>query len=226
MPGGEGQPAATVSKVTEHHVDEMIDTLCAEFAEEFTREEITQVMADSVQRLAVQARVEEFLPVLAYRYTRERLKSVSRASARQEGTWDVVYVSLSGSGRAQLAAALTGWLTDGSVTVHAAGTGAGHGVDDAVAEVIEELGIDVSEAFARPASPEVLRAADVIVTMGHSVGEVEIPEGVRRLDWRVGDPVGADVDEARRVRGDIEQRVRALLEELGAPVREDRTAPT
>jgi arsenate reductase (thioredoxin) len=58
------------------------------------------------------------------------------------------------------------------------------------------------------------------VTMGRSVGAVEIPEGVRHVDWRVGDPVGADIEEARRVREDIARRVRALLEELGAPVRD------
>jgi arsenate reductase (thioredoxin) len=67
----------------------------------------------------------------------------------------------------------------------------------------------------RPSTDEVLRAADVVVTMGHSVGAVEIPEAVRHVDWRVGDPAGADLAEVRRVRGDIERRLRALLEELG-----------
>ena len=65
-----------------------------------------------------------------------------------------------------------------------------------------------------------LRAADVVVTMGHSVGAVEVPESVRRVDWRVGDPTGADFDEVRRVRDDIERRVRALLDELGVAVAE------
>ena len=73
---------------------------------------------------------------------------------------------------------------------------------------------DTSESFTRPVSTEVLASADVIVTMGLSVGVVETPDGVRREDWRVGDPVGATIEEARRVRDDIERRVRTLLEEL------------
>lgn len=77
--------------------------------------------------------------------------------------------------------------------------------------MIEELGIDVSEAFARPITPEVLGGSDVIVTMGHSVGVFEIPPGIRHEDWRVGDLVGAPLAEVRRVRADIETRVHALL---------------
>jgi hypothetical protein len=52
-------------------------------------------------------------------------------------------------------------------------------------------------------TPEVLGATDVVVTMGHSVGVFDIPDGVRHEDWRVGDPVGAQLDEVRRVREDI-----------------------
>lgn len=60
-----------------------------------------------------------------------------------------------------------------------------------------------------------MRATDVIVRMGHSVGVVEIPQGVRHEDWRVGDPIGAPTDEVRHVRHDIEYRVRAPLDDLG-----------
>jgi arsenate reductase len=63
-------------------------------------------------------------------------------------------------------------------------------------------------------SSDILGAADVVVTMGHSVGAVELPEGARHEDWRVGDPVGASLEEVRRVREDIERRVRDLLVEL------------
>jgi arsenate reductase (thioredoxin) len=80
-----------------------------------------------------------------------------------------------------------------------------------------ELGVDLSEAFAKPLSREVLEAADVVVTLGRSVGAVEIPERTRHEDWRVGDPSGAPVDEVRRVREDIDRRVAVLLAELESP---------
>ena len=150
---------------------------------------------------------------LSYRFARERLAAVARTRG---GQLDVVFVSLSGGGRAQLAAALTTRLSGGKVLAHCAGTATNGDVDPAVELVIGELGIDTSELFARPVSNEVIGSADVVITMGLSVGVVDPPADVRREDWRVGDPSGATVDEARRVRDDIERRVRTLLDELGA----------
>ena len=221
----EQQTNTNVSEVTQYHVDELLDALCAEFGDDFSRDQVETMLNDSLERLAGQAAVEDFLPVLAHRYTRERLKSLLRWDERAAGTWDVVFVSLSGGGRGQLAAALTTALSGGAVSVHAAGSQVGAGVDPAVAQSLEEVGIDVSDAYARPVSAEVLRGADVIVSMGRSVGAFEVPEGTaRRVDWRVGDPLGADLAEVRRVRDDVERRVRALLDELGCPAAELRRA--
>ena len=50
-----------------------------------------------------------------------------------------------------------------------------------------------------PLTGEALDGADVIVTMGRSVGDVR-PPGSRHEDWRIGDPVGAELDEVRRLR--------------------------
>ena len=202
-----------IGEVTRHHVEEMTDALVGEFGDRFDREQIAALMQDSVARLAGQAEVEDFLPVLAHRFTRERLSSLARSG---EAGLDIVFVSLSGGGRGQIAAALTTLLSNGSVSVHAAGTASGGVIDPSVQAVIDELAIDTSDAFNRPVSTEILSSADVVVTMGLSVGVVDVPEGVRREDWRVGDPVGATIEEARRVRGDIERRVRSLLDELGA----------
>jgi arsenate reductase (thioredoxin) len=132
-----------------------------------------------------------------------------------EGAWDVVFVSLSGGGRGQIAAAITAKLSDRRVSVHSAGTATRAEIDPQVRTAIAELGLDPSEEFARPVTDDILRGADVIVTMGHSVGVVDMPEGVRHEDWRVGDRIGAPLAEIRRVRDDIDCRVRALLGELG-----------
>jgi arsenate reductase (thioredoxin) len=210
--------SSDVDAVTQHHVEEMVDRLVAEFGDRFERPRIEELMADSVRQLAGGANVEDFVPVLAYRFARERLTSLSRT----EGTGaDVVFVSLSGGGRGQIAAALTSLLSNGAVTAHAAGTSQ-HGVlDPTVQEAIRELGADLTDAYVRPVSQDILVGADVIVTLGHSVGEVEFPDGVRHEDWRVGDPIGASLEEVRRVRDDIERRVRALLSELEVDVRDD-----
>jgi len=200
--------------VTRRRLDSFVEQLVAEFDGRFDADEVRALLDDSAARLAQSAAVPDFLPPLAYRLTRERLQSLERGEG--DGVRrDVVFVSLSGGGRGQIAAALTSLLAGDRVAVHAAGTAIGAGIDDAVASAIGELGIDVSEAFARPITPEVLGGTDVVVTMGHSVGVFEIPPGVRHEDWRVGDPTGAPLEEVRRVRADIEHRVRSLLEELG-----------
>jgi MFS family permease/protein-tyrosine-phosphatase len=215
----------SLDPATTHQIQRMVNDLCAEFAEEFTRAEIEEVMDDSVERIGETARFSDFLPLMAYRFTCERLKAITRARGEDvEGAWDVVFVSLSGGGRGQIAAALTAKLSGKRVSVHSAGTAARAEIDPQVRAVIEEIGLDPDEEFARPVTDEVLRGADVIVTMGHSVGVIEIPEGARHEDWRIGDPIGAPVDEIRRVRSDIEYRVRRLLTVLGAPGAEPAVA--
>ena len=203
----------------QHQIDRNVDDLCSEFAGSFDRRQIEEVMNDSVERVVETARVFDFVPLMAYRFTRERLHAIRRARDQEaEGAWDVVFVSLSGGGRGQIAAALTALLSGNRVYVHSAGTAVQGEVDSGVRTVIAELGIDPDEAFARPVTDEVLRAADVIVTMGHSVGVIEIPRGIPREDWRIGDPIGAPIAEIQRVRADIEYRVRALLTDLGVPI--------
>lgn len=206
--------------VTQRRLDSLTDDLIEEFAGQFDPQLIRALMADSAARLADSAAIPDYLPPLAYRLTKERLHASARTDAGREhaAQRDVVFVSLSGGGRGQIAAALTSLLAGDTVNVHSAGTAVRGQIDPAVASAISELGIDVSEAFAHPMTPEVLDATDVVVTMGHSVGVFEIPPGVRHEDWRVGDPVGAPLEEVRRVRADIEHRVRTLLARLDIDV--------
>src|SRR5262245_28591353 len=167
-----------LDSATRYKLETMIAELEREFGGEFDRSRIEELTADSVERLSGAAVVAEFLPILAYRFTRERLLALRRSDTSGDSL-DVVFVSLSGGGRGQLASALTARLSGGVVTARAAGTAAEADLDPSVRTVLEELGIDTSEAFVRPATDEVFRAADLIVTMGHSVGAVDIPEGVR-----------------------------------------------
>ena len=212
----------SLDPTTQHHLGKRLDELCSEFAGQFERREIEEVMNDSLQRLLTTAKVLDFVPLMTYRFTRERLNAITRAQRQNAvGAWDVVFVSLSGGGRGQIAAALTTLLSKNRVSVHSAGTAVRGPIDPGVRAVIDELGLDPDEPFARPVTDEVLLAANVIVTMGHSVGVIDIPQHVRHDDWRVGDPIGAPIPEIRRVRADIEYRVRALLTDLGIPTIND-----
>jgi protein-tyrosine-phosphatase len=77
-----------------------------------------------------------------------------------------------------------------------------------------EVGIDISGEYPKPWTDEVLRAADVVVTMGCGDACPLFP-GKRYLDWELPDPAGLDVAAVRPIRDEIEHRVIDLLGELG-----------
>ena len=76
-----------------------------------------------------------------------------------------------------------------------------------------ELGLDVAKEFPKPLTDEVVRAADVVITMGCGDACPLYP-GKRYLDWELEDPDGLPLATVRRIRDDIEERVQTLLAEL------------
>jgi protein-tyrosine-phosphatase len=80
-----------------------------------------------------------------------------------------------------------------------------------------EVGIDITAEFPKPWTDEIVRAADVVVTMGCGDTCPYFP-GKRYEDWELDDPAGHDVAAVRPIRDEIERRVRALLGALGIPI--------
>ena len=188
--------------------------LVEEFGDVYDRETIESTLQESVRSLSPNG-VTPYVHILAERFTRERLRAQAQTEQRIEKTVpEVVFVSLTGGGRAQMGAAMLAHRAGDAVSVHCAGSDAGDEIDQNVRVALGEIGIELDEAFVRPVTSEVLAAADVVVTMGRSVGEVDIPGSTRHEDWRVGDPAGADLGEVRRVRDDIVRRIDALAAEL------------
>jgi arsenate reductase (thioredoxin) len=203
-----------LNETTRLHVEKAVEALVEEFGDVHSRDTVQRVMDDSLRQLVGDAQVDDFVPTLAHRFARERLKALGRAHGPESALPDVLFIGLGDTGRGQIAAALVTLRSEGGIVAHSAGSTAQSAIDPGVVEVMAELGVDLTEAYAKPLSREVLEAADVVVTMGRSVGAVELPGGTRHLDWRVGDPSGAPVDEIRRVRDDIGRRVEALVAEL------------
>ena len=127
---------------------------------------------------------------------------------------EVLFVCVHNAGRSQMAAALLDHLSDGSVTVRSAGSEPAARVNPVVVAAMEEIGLDVSREFPKPLTGDAVEAADVVITMG--CGDAcPIYPGKRYEDWELDDPAGADLDAVRRIRDQIEVRVRGLLAELG-----------
>ncbi|HYA00863.1 MAG TPA: arsenate reductase ArsC, partial [Candidatus Binatia bacterium] len=101
----------------------------------------------------------------------------------------------------------------GRVRVRSAGSEPADRLNPTVIEAMAELGLDLGKAFPKPLTEEVVRAADVVVTMG--CGDAcPVFLGKQYLDWQIDDPAGQSLATARRIRDEIEVRVEALLAEL------------
>jgi len=126
---------------------------------------------------------------------------------------EVLFVCVHNAGRSQMAAGLLRHRSEGRVLVTSAGSEPADAVNPVAVEAMHELGIDIGAALPRKLETEAVRVADVVVTMG--CGDVcPVFPGKRYEDWDVEDPAGRDLEAVRRIRDDIDARVRALLETL------------
>jgi len=203
----------TLDPVTRHHIEQAASRLSEDFAGIFSEETIARYMAESTDLLG-ETKINVFVPVLAHRYTRERL----RALAQAEGIVDkeqpeVLFVCVQNAGRSQMAAGLLKLRSRGRVHVRTAGSNPAEEINPNAVAALEELGVDMSEEFPKPLTDEVVRAADVVITMG--CGDAcPIYPGKKYEDWVLDDPAGQDLDTVRRIRDEIDQRVQTLIAEL------------
>ena len=199
--------------VTQHHVRQAAAALAEEFAGIYSEQTIERYIGDSLDLLGG-ARINVFVPVLAHRFARERL----RALAQSEGTIvkeqpEVLFVCVQNAGRSQMAAGLVKLRSEDRVHVRSAGSAPGEEINPAVVEAMTELGVDMSEEFPKPLTDEVVRAADVVITMGCGDACPLYP-GKRYEDWELEDPAGKDLATVRRIRDEIDGRVQALIADL------------
>jgi arsenate reductase len=126
---------------------------------------------------------------------------------------EVLFVCVHNAGRSQMAAGLVKLRSDGRIHVRSAGSQPADEINPAVVKAMEELGVDLAEEFPKPLTDEVVRAADVVITMG--CGDAcPIYPGKRYEDWTLDDPAGQDLGTVRRIRDEIDQRVQKLIVDL------------
>ena len=126
---------------------------------------------------------------------------------------EVLFVCVHNAGRSQMAAGLVKLRSEGRIHVRSAGSDPADEINPAVVEAMEELGVDLNEEFPKPLTDEVVRAADVVITMG--CGDAcPIYPGKKYEDWELDDPAGQDLETARRIRDELDGRVQNLIGEL------------
>ena len=126
----------------------------------------------------------------------------------------VLFLCVHNAGRSQMAMGWFNHLAGGRATAWSGGSEPGAHVNPAAVAAMAEVGIDISASQPRRWTDEVVRAADVVVSMGCGDACPVYP-GKRYEDWVLPDPFGKGVEEVRPARDEIGRRVRELLLSLG-----------
>ncbi len=129
----------------------------------------------------------------------------------------VLFLCTHNAGRSQMALGFFNHLAGNAAMAWSGGSEPGDEINPAAIKVMHEVGIDITAEYPKPWTEEIVRAADVVITMGCGDTCPVFP-GKRYENWDLPDPAGQSVDATRPIRDDIEQRVRNLLTELGVAV--------
>lgn len=210
--GGTGQAQGLIR--VDAVLGRIAEKLSVQFTGVFSAETVERYVVESYQLLAGRARITRFLPSLTSSFAAERLTALAQANGLAvTGVPEVLFVCVQNSGRSQLAAAVLRSLAGTRVHVRSAGSAPDRVLNPAIATVLDEIGVPLGAEFPKPLTDDVVRAADVVVTMGCGDACPVYP-GRRYLDWAIDDPAGRPMVEIRRIRDDVVSRVEGLIDEV------------
>jgi len=129
----------------------------------------------------------------------------------------VLFLCVHNAGRSQMALGWFNALAGGRAIAWSGGSEPGREINPTAIEAMAEVGIDITGEFPKPWTDEILRAADVVVTMGCGDTCPFYP-GKRYEDWALDDPAGQGIDAVRPIRDEIRERVTELLKSLDVDV--------
>jgi arsenate reductase (thioredoxin) len=129
----------------------------------------------------------------------------------------VLFLCVHNAGRSQMALGFFQHYAGDNAIAWSGGSEPAEQVNPSAVAAMAERGIDISRESPKRWTDEVVRAADVVVTMGCGDACPVYP-GKRYEEWVLDDPAGRDVAGVRPVRDEIERRILALLDELEVPI--------
>jgi protein-tyrosine-phosphatase len=180
-------------------------------------ETIERFINDTADNLLPNSTTTKWMPILIERFTNDRLRALLRIEADPNTlNPSVLFLCVHNAGRSQMAAGWMRHLSGGDVDVFSGGSEPTESINAAAVDAMAEVGVDISEEIPQPWADEIVRASDVVVTMGCGDACPVYP-GKRYVDWELEDPAGKSIEDVRPIRDDIKQRVEALLAELSPP---------
>ena len=191
--------------------------LAREFGGIFGPETIERFLHSSYDEFAGRAVVLNYLPLLAERFARQRLRALAKVEGKHDsGVPVVLFLCTHNAGRSQMALGFFQHLAGDRAVAWSGGSDPADRINPSAVTAMRERGIDISREYPKPWTDEVARAADVVVTMGCGDACPVFP-GRRYEDWVLDDPAGLEPHDVRPIRDDIERRVRRLLAEIDVP---------
>ena len=180
----------------------------------FGSETIESLVEDSYIKLAARATVTQWLVVSTQRLAGERLDALVHAEDHSMNKVPTVLFSCThNAGRSQMAFGWFSHLVGDRAIAWSGGSEPEAEINGVAVEAMAEVGIDISRGYAKPWTEEVLRAADVVITMG--CGDAcPLVQGKHYEDWDVADPTGQPLSVVRHIRDDLGDRVRHLSERM------------
>ena len=125
----------------------------------------------------------------------------------------VVFACVHDAGRSQMALGWFNHLASNRAVAWSGGSAPADELNAAVVAAMAEVGIDIAAELPKQWTDEIVRAADVVVTMGCG-DECPVIPGKRYIDWDLPDPKTMSLEQVRQLRGDISTRVIDLMESL------------
>jgi arsenate reductase len=127
---------------------------------------------------------------------------------------NILFVCVHNSGRSQMAEAFAKYMAGNAVEVASAGTVPGGEMNPLVVAAMAERGIDISGACPKLIQQAMVDMADLVFTMGCAIDESCPAVFIASEDWGLDDPAGQPIETVRRIRDEVEAKVRALLQQV------------
>lgn len=126
----------------------------------------------------------------------------------------VLFICVHNSGRSQMAEAFFNQIAKGKAHAISAGSDPAESVNPVVVEAMREAGIDISQNKPKLLTLEMMENIDRAITMGC---ETTCPiTTVETEDWELEDPKGKSLEQVRKIRDEIKERVARLVAEVAA----------
>ena len=123
-----------------------------------------------------------------------------------------IFACVHNAGRSQMSAAFFNQMANPALAKGiSAGTHPAEHVHPVVVDAMREVGIDLAAAKPQKLTAELAQNAEMLITMGCG-DECPYVPGLIRDDWPLPDPKGKGIEEVRRTRDEIRQRVATLIE--------------